>query len=808
MYLNHYNLKEMPFDINPGPRFFWLGSKYAKALATLKYGISANKGFLLLTADVGMGKTALIHRLINSIDVTTIFANIPDPELDILDFFKILAVEFKMAGTFNSKGEFLIQLQEFLYKNYADDKKVLLIIDEAQRLNNDLLEQIRLLSNIEKGDRKLINIFFVGQTEFNQMLTTRRNRAVRQRIAINLHLDLLTENETGQYIQHRLKVAGCDWKIFTADAIREIFRFSKGCPRLINVICDRALLMGYVSGVRFIDSNVIEECKRELEIPVDVDSTANVVPIPADSNLPQPHTILPRKFISGDQLALIGIIIVGAIVSYLFFNSGYWPKARWSIQKLIPQLIPKPSNLETGAAVEEAVKIDKLNARGHHQELSEPEPNITQADRKISIPQEESAIIDVLNEPAHQKGSSESQSKITQADRKISIPQEESAIIDALNEPAHQKASSELQSNIIQTDQKISTSEIDVAQQELDIADLKMNNFQDQDTAGKDELFDFSKIDIDKALSYEKEANLIALTGVPDAQLKPDAEEVLSQNSGTGQEDTAGSDSDNKIRSSTASSESESVASPSIPESEVVDSSPKGDIQGREKKKPQTEKVASQIPPRPTGNAKAKPAESAKAKSAIKTSPGQPKGDAISALLAQKAISDAGQKRSSKSVEKKPAEDNLNIAHADIAQSSEKKLEIGNLEDRLLSFLDNYCNTYAAKDLDSFSRLFSPDAKENGKPFASLLSIYQKNFNSIDTIRYSINLQQYSHDSETESVRVEGNFWLEWLPYNKKWRKNSGKIYMNLKINGPKFIVQRLDYHGNRRKKKSDSASR
>jgi hypothetical protein len=342
------------------------------------------------------------------------------------------------------------------------------------------------------------------------------------------------------------------------------------------------------------------------------------------------------------------------------------------------------------------------------------------------------------------------------------------------------------------------------------IADLEINNFQDQNTASKDGLSDFSKLELDIALSYEKETDSIALAGPPDAQLKPDTEEVLSQNIGTGQEDTKGSDSDSKIRSSTASSESESVASQSIPESEVVDSKPKakGDIQGREKKKPQTEKVASRIPPISTSNVKAEPAESVKAKSAIKTSPRQPKGDAGSALLTQKAISDSGQKRSNKSVKKKPAEDNLKIAHADIARSSEKKLEIGNLEDRLLSFLDNYCNTYAAKDLDSFSRFFSPDAKENDKPFASLLSKYQKNFNSIDTIRYRIILQEYSYDSQRETVRIEGNFWLEWLPYNKKWRENSGKIYMNLKIDGPIFLVQSLNYHGKRRKKKPDSPSR
>ena len=170
MYLTHYNLKEKPFELSPGPRFLWLGENHSEALATLKYGILENKGFLLLTGDVGVGKTALIHRLIQEIDPSTIIANIPDPGLDALDFFNMLASEFHMAKKFKSKGEFIIELKKFLQKTQSEQKNVLLIIDEAQRLKEEILEQVRLLSNIEMSDRKLINIFFVGQPEFTEML--------------------------------------------------------------------------------------------------------------------------------------------------------------------------------------------------------------------------------------------------------------------------------------------------------------------------------------------------------------------------------------------------------------------------------------------------------------------------------------------------------------------------------------------------------------------------------------------------------------------------------------------------------------
>ncbi len=267
MYENHYNLKAMPFQITTDPRFLWLGEKHTEALATLKYGIMENKGFLLMIGDVGTGKTALINCLVKMIDVSAIVAKIPDPGLSSLDFFNFLAVELKMNKKFDSKGAFLIYLKKYLLKAHSLRKQVLLIIDEAQRLNHELLEQIRLLSNIELDNRKLINIFFVGQTEFSQMLLEERNRAVRQRITVSYHIEPLTETEVREYIKHRLKIAGTNKEIFSKDAVREIFLFSAGYPRLINIICDHALLTGYVSGLKSIDKKVIQECEKELRIP-------------------------------------------------------------------------------------------------------------------------------------------------------------------------------------------------------------------------------------------------------------------------------------------------------------------------------------------------------------------------------------------------------------------------------------------------------------------------------------------------------------------------------------------------------------
>ena len=170
MYLSQYNLNKKPFSISPDSRFLWLGEKYSDALASFKYGINKNKGFLLLTGDIGTGKTALINRLIKEIDLPILIATIPDPGLNIIDFFNFLAFELKIGRKFNSKREFLIFFKKFMQNAYFFDLKVLIIVDEAQRLSPELLEEIRQLSEIESNRTKLLNIFFVGHSEFNKFL--------------------------------------------------------------------------------------------------------------------------------------------------------------------------------------------------------------------------------------------------------------------------------------------------------------------------------------------------------------------------------------------------------------------------------------------------------------------------------------------------------------------------------------------------------------------------------------------------------------------------------------------------------------
>ncbi len=173
---------------------------------------------------------------------------------------------FEIKGDFSSKGKFLVLFSRFLHGMYAKGKKVLLIIDEAQRLSPSMLEEIRLLSNIERPETKLINIFFVGQVEFNANLLQPENRALRQRITVNFDIPPLSLSETADYLDHRLKIAGASHFLFSAEAVQQIYLFSGGYPRLINVIADRSLLTGFVREALEIGAGVVKECARELKI--------------------------------------------------------------------------------------------------------------------------------------------------------------------------------------------------------------------------------------------------------------------------------------------------------------------------------------------------------------------------------------------------------------------------------------------------------------------------------------------------------------------------------------------------------------
>jgi len=268
MYLEHFDLKKYPFRTNPDPQFLWLGEKHKKALSFLKNGTLKRDGFLLLTGDVGTGKTSLIRYFLRSTDASAIIATISNPMMPVLDFYNFLSEKFKLDNKLSDKADFFIHLKKFLLKAYSEHKLVFVIIDAAQTLNHERLEEIRLLSNIEFENQKLLNIFFVGQNETETILMDPRNKATSQRINMSYQLQNLDEQETIHYIAHRLKVAGANRGIFTDDACKKIFDIADGIPRLINSICDCALLSGYVENQKIIDPKFLRECQVVDRIPI------------------------------------------------------------------------------------------------------------------------------------------------------------------------------------------------------------------------------------------------------------------------------------------------------------------------------------------------------------------------------------------------------------------------------------------------------------------------------------------------------------------------------------------------------------
>jgi len=268
VYTSFYNLKEKPFNLTPSPRFLYLGETHKEALALLTYGVMERKGFILLTGEVGTGKTTVVQTLLGDLDSSVKYVSLSNPTLSAKDFLFYVASGLGLKTKFESKGSFLIHFENFLQTLLHQQQNVLLIVDEAQKLSLTLLEEIRLLSNMETADEKLINIFLVGQPELNQKLRNDKCRPLLQRISIRYHINPLSVIETEAYIKTRLKVAGSrDTKIFSKEVIRAIHKYAQGYPRMINILCDNALLLGYSNGKKRITVEMIEECHNDLQLP-------------------------------------------------------------------------------------------------------------------------------------------------------------------------------------------------------------------------------------------------------------------------------------------------------------------------------------------------------------------------------------------------------------------------------------------------------------------------------------------------------------------------------------------------------------
>jgi general secretion pathway protein A len=270
MYTNFYRLIEKPFDVTPDPRFLYFSETHQEALARLIYGINQRKGFLLLTGDVGTGKTTLLNALYRRLDGSTEIISINNPRLSVNDLYRSIYLALGFRSYYRSKVKFLRDLRSRLQQSARRGQRVLLVIDEAQALPYRLIEEVRLLSNLETSTQKLLNIFLVGQPELRRNLNGSRVRALSQRITIQYHIEPLDKKDTAAYIKKRLRVAGAyDLNFFSKKAIKLIYEYSRGYPRVINILCDNALISGFTVGKPVINHKIIHECARDINLNCD-----------------------------------------------------------------------------------------------------------------------------------------------------------------------------------------------------------------------------------------------------------------------------------------------------------------------------------------------------------------------------------------------------------------------------------------------------------------------------------------------------------------------------------------------------------
>jgi len=275
MYREFYGLARLPFEMTPDPGFLYLGETHREGLATLVYGVRAGKGFVLLTGEVGTGKTTLLHSLLGQLDANTRSAYLFNPRLEPLDFFRVLFDELGIEKPCHTKGEYLLALNEFLIECLERGETALLIIDEAQNLSPEMLEEVRLLSNLETPTSKLLQIMLVGQPELNDLLARPELRQLRQRIVLRHHLRPFDARDLEGYIEERLRLAGYTGKgIFSRSARREILAVTGGVPRLVNIVCDGALLLGYAREQRNLSADVIREVADDLRLPARTEEIA------------------------------------------------------------------------------------------------------------------------------------------------------------------------------------------------------------------------------------------------------------------------------------------------------------------------------------------------------------------------------------------------------------------------------------------------------------------------------------------------------------------------------------------------------
>lgn len=295
MYKEYFGLKEPPFSIAPDPRYLYMSEGHCEALAHLRYGLRGDGGFVLLTGEVGTGKTTVCRSLLGEVPDDLNIAFILNPRVTVVELLAGICDELSIVypeGNLSVKV-FADRINEFLIESHSKRKRTVLIIEEAQNLSFDVLEQLRLLTNLETNEHKLMQIIMVGQPELREILGRTELRQLEQRITARYHLGPLSDDEVANYVSHRLSVGGRTAELFQTSALRKLFRLTRGIPRLINVVCDRALLGAYVQGKDRVDTETLTKAAREV-----FGKTKRTLPMTGR-----------EKLLAGVMFVLIGVVL-------------------------------------------------------------------------------------------------------------------------------------------------------------------------------------------------------------------------------------------------------------------------------------------------------------------------------------------------------------------------------------------------------------------------------------------------------------------------------------------------------------------
>jgi type II secretory pathway predicted ATPase ExeA len=285
MYKSYFGLRILPFGASPDPRFLCMMPQIREALACLQYGIATRKGFVVMTGEVGTGKTTLLKTVLSTFSKDRVSsAFVFNPRLDVLDFLEFVLTDFGIPPKARTKSGMLLQLNRWLIERFRNRGLCVIVVDEAQNLSWELLEEIRLLTNLETSSEKLLQIVLSGQPELEEKLRNPSVRQLRQRISIWCRTQPLTAEQTQTYIRERLRIAGATEPAFSPEAIQLIHHYSSGIPRVINLICEHAMISSYVEQIKPVPERIIESVSIEL----DLNQQPFVISPIAMSGLPEP----------------------------------------------------------------------------------------------------------------------------------------------------------------------------------------------------------------------------------------------------------------------------------------------------------------------------------------------------------------------------------------------------------------------------------------------------------------------------------------------------------------------------------------